>query len=98
MMNRIGNRELLLVLLAAVLTLAAAGAVILRDTTPEWKYYQAEFRAIVAEEIGVDRSQVPAEGRRLISCSRYLQKKRCSAPSRTPTHDSGPVWVATPSP
>jgi len=26
-----------------------------------------------------DRSQVPAEERRLISCSRYLQKKRCSA-------------------
>ena len=34
--------------------------VVLRDTTPDWKYYQAEFRAIVTEKQGdVDPTWIP---------------------------------------
>lgn len=61
MMTRPGRREILLVLAAAVLTAAAAVAAIIRDTAPEWRYYQSEMRAIVAEVSGdVDPDLIPS--------------------------------------
>ncbi|MDH3629002.1 MAG: cbb3-type cytochrome c oxidase subunit II [Acidobacteriota bacterium] len=55
MIKRVGKRELILVLIAGGLTLVAGIAAIYRDSAPDWKYYQSEFRAIVAEEIGVEQ-------------------------------------------
>ena len=60
-MKRIGNRELQALLVAGALTLVAGVAAILVDAQPEWKYYQSEFRAIVAEQLGdVEESQLPS--------------------------------------
>jgi cytochrome c2 len=61
MKKRIGSRELTLLLVVAVVTLAAAIAAIVQDTAPDWKYYQAEFRDIVAENLGdIEPSQIPS--------------------------------------
>jgi cytochrome c2 len=61
MIKRIGNRELVLLLVAAALTLVAGGAAIVRDSVPEWRYYQIEFRAILAERVGdVEEAQIPS--------------------------------------
>jgi cytochrome c2 len=60
MKKRIGSRELTFLLVVAVLTLVAAVAAIVQDTVPDWKYYQAGFRDIVAENLGdIDPSQIP---------------------------------------
>jgi len=60
MIKRVSSRELVLLLVAAILVLAAGAAAILSDTVPEWEYYQEEFRAILAEQVGeVDPAQVP---------------------------------------
>ena len=60
MIKRVGKREVIALLAAGVLTLAAGIAAIYMDTTPSWKFYQGEFRAIVAEEIGeVESAQAP---------------------------------------
>jgi cbb3-type cytochrome oxidase cytochrome c subunit len=61
MIKKISQRETLLVLIAAVAILAVGVAAIIYDTGPEWKYYQSEFRAIVAERIAeVDPSTLPS--------------------------------------
>jgi cbb3-type cytochrome oxidase cytochrome c subunit len=61
MRKPVGKREVVILLAMAGLTLVAGAAAILKDTTPPWKYYQAEFRAIVAETIGgVEASQLPS--------------------------------------
>ena len=61
MRKRIGDRELTALLVAGVATLGVGVAAILVDAQPEWKYYQSEFRAIVAEQLGdVEESQLPA--------------------------------------
>ncbi|MCP4003493.1 MAG: hypothetical protein GY725_04790, partial [bacterium] len=61
MFKRVGKREQIFLLVAGTLTLVAGVAAIYRDTAPSWKYYQQEFRAIVAEEIGVEESaEVPS--------------------------------------
>ena len=60
MIKRVGNRELVLLLVAATLVLVAGAAAIVSDNVPDWKYYQSEFRAILAERVGdVDPAQVP---------------------------------------
>jgi cytochrome c2 len=60
MIKRIGNKEIILLLAVGVLTVLAGGAAVLVDSSPEWKYYQSEFRLIVGEELGeVDSSQLP---------------------------------------
>jgi len=60
MIKRVGKREVIALLAAGVLTVVAGIAAILRDTAPSWKYYQDEFRTIVAEEIGdVESTQAP---------------------------------------
>jgi len=61
MIKRIGNRELGLLLVAGVLTLVAGSAAVVRDSVPEWRYFQSEFRTIVAETLGdVEASQIPS--------------------------------------
>lgn len=51
-MKKIKHREIVWLLSASVLFLAVTIAAIVRDTTPEWTYYQSEFQAIVAENFG----------------------------------------------
>jgi len=61
MIKRIGNRELFALLATAVLTVAVLAAAMYQDSAPDWKYYQSEFRAIVAETLGsVESSQIPS--------------------------------------
>jgi cytochrome c2 len=61
MIKKISHRELLLVLIAAALMVAVGVAAIIHDTGPEWKYYQSEFREIVAERFGdVDPATLPS--------------------------------------
>ena len=61
MMKKISQREILLVLFAAVAILAVGIAAIVYDTAPEWKYYQSEFGAIVAETFAdVDPATLPS--------------------------------------
>jgi cytochrome c2 len=60
MIQRIGTREIILLLAVSIVTLGAVAAAVIVDSSPEWKYYQSEFEAIVAEEIGdVDLAQLP---------------------------------------
>ena len=56
MIKRVSQRELIALLIAGTLTLAASVAAIYRDAAPGRKYYQKEFRAIVAEEIGEEEA------------------------------------------
>ncbi len=61
MKQNIGNKELVGMLVVAVVTLVVSSATVFKDSTPEWKYYQDEFRAIAAEETGVaDPSLLPS--------------------------------------
>jgi cytochrome c2 len=57
---KIGNREILILLAMAVLTLVAGVAALYKDTAPEWKYYQSEFRSIVSEQSAdADLGRIP---------------------------------------
>jgi hypothetical protein len=61
MIKKIPQREILLVLIAAVALLAVGVAAIMYDTGPDWKYYQSEFRTIAAERVAAaDPSTLPA--------------------------------------
>jgi len=61
MIRPVGKREILLLLAVAALTLAAGATALYMDSTPEWRYYQSEFRAIVTENVAaVDPSQIPS--------------------------------------
>jgi len=61
MIKKISQREILLVLIAALAILGVGVAAIVVDTGPEWKYYQSEFRTIVAERFAdVDPSTFPS--------------------------------------
>jgi cytochrome c2 len=61
MRKRIGKREIVILLATALATLFAGIAAIYRDSVPGWRYYQAEFRAIVGERFGdMDPSQIPS--------------------------------------
>lgn len=58
--RQIPRRELLIVLGIALIGLVTVAMVYARAWTPEWKYYQKEFQAIVAENLGsVDPAQIP---------------------------------------
>jgi cytochrome c551/c552 len=60
MIKRVGKREVIVLLVVGGVTVAAGAVAIFKDTSPTWKYYQAEFEAIVAENIGdVELSQIP---------------------------------------
>lgn len=61
MIKKISQREILLLLVAAVAIVGVGIAAIVHDTAPGWKYYQAEFRAIVGEQVAeVDPSTLPS--------------------------------------
>ncbi|MCP4657446.1 MAG: cbb3-type cytochrome c oxidase subunit II [bacterium] len=60
-MQQVSRRELILLLIVAAAGLAAMAGVIVREESPDWKYYQREFRAVVAENLGeVEPSQIPS--------------------------------------
>ena len=59
MIKTVGKREVVVLLAVAAVTVAAGVIAILKDASPAWKWYQAEFEAIVAETIGdVEPSQI----------------------------------------
>ena len=61
MIKKIQQHEIQLVLVAAVAILAVGVAAIVYDTSPEWKYYQSEFRTIIAENYAdIDESTLPS--------------------------------------
>jgi len=61
MIKKISRRELVLLLVAAAFMVAVGVAAIVHDTVPDWKYYQSEFREIVAERFGdVDPATLPS--------------------------------------
>ncbi len=61
MNKKISQKELLVLFVIAALTLVAGVLVIARDEIPEWKTYQSEFSAVVAENFGsVDPSSIPS--------------------------------------
>ena len=60
MIQRIGKKEIILLLAVSSAIFVGGLIAVIVDTVPEWKYYQSEFTAIVAEELGdVERSAVP---------------------------------------
>jgi cytochrome c2 len=59
-MKKVTQREVIAVLIASALFFGLGAAVIIKDSTPEWEYYQSEFRDIVTENIGsVDPADIP---------------------------------------
>jgi len=86
MRKQIGIRELVVLLLSAGLTLAAGVVAVSRERLPDWKYYQAEFRTIVAEKSAdVDLAQIP----------RGLQQiwvEKLGTVDRCPTCHQGLTW------
>jgi cytochrome c2 len=61
MIKMLSQREILPVLIASAAVLAVGVAAIISDSTPEWKYYQSEFRTIIAENISdVDPATLPS--------------------------------------
>lgn len=59
MIKTVGKREVVVLLAVAAVTVAAGTIAILKDSSPNWKYYQAEFELILAENFGdVEPSQI----------------------------------------
>ncbi len=60
-MKKVRKREILIVVSLSIICFAVTIAAMFRDSSPDWKYYQAEFRYIVEENSAdVDISLVPA--------------------------------------
>jgi len=58
--RQISQRELIVLLCIALIALVTIAVVFAQAESPEWKYYQSEFRAIVAETLGsVDVDTIP---------------------------------------
>jgi cbb3-type cytochrome oxidase cytochrome c subunit len=58
--RRIRKSELMTLLVVGVAAVGAVAAVIGREASPEWQYYQREFAAIVEETLGsAEPSQIP---------------------------------------
>jgi len=78
MRQKIGTREIVILLVVAGLVLAAGAMALYREAIPDWKYYQGEFRAILGESFGdVDTSQVP-EGIQQIWADDLGRVDRCT--------------------
>ncbi|MCP4900050.1 MAG: cbb3-type cytochrome c oxidase subunit II [bacterium] len=78
MIKRVGNRELMVLLAASVLLVVVGVVAVILDTAPEWKYYQSEFEAIVAERFGdVDSAEIPT-GIQQIWLDRLGRVDRCT--------------------
>jgi cytochrome c2 len=61
MIKKITRREILLVLGTSIALIAVLVAALFHDTAPEWKYFQSEFRLIVAERVAdVDPAILPS--------------------------------------
>ena len=59
--RQIPQRELLALLVIAVVGLVTIAMVLTRAGREDWQYYQGEFRAIVAETLGdIDQAQIPS--------------------------------------
>jgi cytochrome c2 len=101
-MKRIGNRELVMLLAVAAITLGVGIAAIYQESVPEWKYYQSEFRAILEETVGeVDPSQVPT-GIQQIWVEKLDRVDRCMTCHQGVTwkglEDIEQPWTSHPSP
>ena len=56
----LNTKEILILLITAALVLAVSLIVIIKEESPDWKYYQSEFRYIVEENYGnVDAASIP---------------------------------------
>jgi len=102
MIKKIGKREVLLVLAAAVATAVAGVAALVRDTVPEWQYYQSEFRVIVAETLGdVDPATIPS-GIQQVWVEKLDRVDRCQTCHLGVTwkglEDLGQPWASHPTP
>jgi len=61
MIKKISQREILWLLVAALAIVGVGIAAIVHDASPEWKYYQSEFRAIVSQRVAeADPSTLPS--------------------------------------
>ncbi len=61
MKQKIEIKELIGLLFVAIVMLVVSSAAVFQDSTPEWRYYQEEFRGIVAERTGTeDFSLIPS--------------------------------------
>jgi cytochrome c2 len=78
MIKRVGKREVIALLAAGTVTVAAGIAAIHKDAAPSWKYYQDEFRAIVAEEIGAAESAQAPRGIQQIWVEPLERVDRCT--------------------
>ncbi len=60
MMRKIGQKEIVSLLAIAGLILVGGVVAIFLDASPEWKYYQSEFRWLVADQMGeVGSAKIP---------------------------------------
>ena len=58
--RQVSQRELIVLLVLAVAGVVTIAAVFARGASEDWRYYQNEFRAIVAETLGdVDPESIP---------------------------------------
>jgi len=58
--RQVSQREIILLLGIAVVGIVTIAVVFAQAESPDWKYYQREFRAIVAENLGdVDPASIP---------------------------------------
>ena len=58
--RQISQREIFSLLVLAIIGLVTIAVVFAQAESPDWKYYQSEFRAIVAETLGdVDPATIP---------------------------------------
>jgi cytochrome c2 len=58
--KQVPQKELIILLIASIAFLAVLVGTIAREETPEWKYYQSEFQAVLAETVGdVDPNLIP---------------------------------------
>ena len=110
MIRPVGKREIVLLFAVAVLTLAAGAAALYIDSTPEWRYYQSEFRDDRGGEHRLGRPVAdplwnPADlGRAARSCRslHHLSPRRCSgrvwkrSSSRGPATRTGKLFEAHP--
>jgi hypothetical protein len=61
MNKKIELKEIILLIIISALILISGLMIIFKDSTPEWKYYQAEFKTIISEKFGsVDVSTLPS--------------------------------------
>jgi len=60
MNKKIDLKEIIFLLIISACIIIGGLVIIFKDSTPEWKYYQAEFKEIIAEKFGsVDVSTLP---------------------------------------